>query len=356
MSNFPFLPNRCLIIAEVAQNHDGSLGTAHAYIDAIAKAGADAVKFQTHIAAAESTPSEPWRVKFRSQDATRYDYWKRMEFTEQQWQELADHACQSGLIFLSSAFSLAAVQLLERVGVPAWKVGAGEITYLPMIERMARTGKPVLLSSGMSSWKELDEAVAMVRRYDAPVGIFQCTTAYPCPPEKIGLNVISEIRERYRCMVGLSDHSGTLYAGLAAAALGADMIEVHVTFSRECFGPDVPASLTTAELTQLVDGVNFIQKALANPVDKEIMANELIELRSIFGKSIVAARDLPAGWQLRETDLAMKKPGTGISPSWLKDLVNRTLRRPITANTLLSEDDLEEVTQPVAETVLKASS
>ena len=355
MLDFPFPSNRCLIIAEVAQNHDGSLGTAHAYIDAIAKAGADAVKFQTHIAAAESTPSEPWRVKFRSQDATRYDYWKRMEFTEQQWQELADHACQSGLIFLSSAFSLAAVELLERVGVLAWKVGAGEITYLPMIERMARTGKPVLLSSGMSSWKELDEAVAMVSRYDAPVGIFQCTTAYPCPPEKIGLNVISEIRERYRCMVGLSDHSGTLYAGLAAAALGADMIEVHVTFSRECFGPDVPASLTTAELAQLVDGVNFIRKALANPVDKEIMANELIELRSIFGKSIVAARDLPSGWKLTETDLAVKKPGTGIPASRMNDLVNRTLKRPITANTLFSEDDLEEVSEPVAETAIKGS-
>src|SRR2546427_6005943 len=113
-------PGRCLVIAEVAQNHDGSLGAAHAYIDAVARAGADAVKFQTHIAAAESTAGEPWRVKFSRQDATRYDYWKRMEFTEEQWHGLKKHAEERGLLFLSSPFSVEAVELLERVGVPAW--------------------------------------------------------------------------------------------------------------------------------------------------------------------------------------------------------------------------------------------
>ena len=117
----------CYIVAEMAQAHDGSLGTAHAYIDAIAKAGADAIKFQTHIAAAESTPSEPWRVKFSPQDATRYDYWKRMEFTEKQWHGLKKHADERGLKFLSSPFSVEAVELLTRVGVAAWKVASGEV-------------------------------------------------------------------------------------------------------------------------------------------------------------------------------------------------------------------------------------
>src|SRR6478735_7224173 len=140
----------CIIVGEVAQAHDGSLGLAHAFIDAIAAAGADAVKFQTHIAAAESTPGEPFRVKFSKQDATRYDYWKRMEFTPEQWQGLRDHALEKGLVFLSSAFSLAAVDLLEVLGMPAWKVGSGEIGTLPMLEKMARTGKPVLLSNGLA--------------------------------------------------------------------------------------------------------------------------------------------------------------------------------------------------------------
>jgi N-acetylneuraminate synthase len=332
---------RCKVIAEVAQNHDGSLGTAHAYIDAIAKTGADAVKFQTHIASAESTPQEPWRVKFSRQDATRYDYWKRMEFTEEQWRGLAEHAGERGLIFLSSAFSLEAVDLLERVGVPAWKVGAGEIGNLPMIRRMASTGKPVLLSSGLSGWDEIGAAVACVRREGAPVIVLQCTTAYPCPPEKVGLNVLGEIRERFHCPAGLSDHSGTIFAGLAAAALGAEVIEVHVAFSRECFGPDVPASITTAELAELVAGVRFIEKAVNSPVDKEAAASALGGLRQIFSKSIVAARDLPAGQLLTERDLALRKPGTGIPPARLGQVVNRKLKRAVGANTLIAEADLE---------------
>lgn len=332
--------NRCLIIAEVAQTHDGSLGAAHAYIDAIANAGADAVKFQTHIAAAESTPGEPWRVKFSPQDATRYDYWRRMEFTEEQWGGLARHARERGLIFLSSAFSFEAVDLLDRIGVPAWKVGAGETTNLPMIERMARTGKPVILSSGMSTWWELDAAVECVRQHEAPIAVLQCTTAYPCPPEKLGLNVIAELRARYSCPVGLSDHSGTIYAGLAAVTLGASILEVHITFSRECFGPDVVASITTSELRQLVEGVRFIEKATANPVDKETMAAELGELRRTFTKSVVARTDLRAGAILREEDLALKKPGAGIPAAQLRDVIGRQLRVAIKADQMIRESDL----------------
>ncbi len=332
---------RCLLIGEIAQTHDGSLGTAHAYIDAIANAGADAIKFQTHIAAAESTPGEPWRVKFSRQDATRYEYWQRMEFTEAQWQGLAEHAAERGLLFLSSAFSFAAVELLERLGMPAWKVGAGEITNLPMLEMMAQTGKPVLLSSGMSNWAELDAAVACARAQDAPVAVFQCTTAYPCPPEKLGLNVLAELRDRYACPVGLSDHSGTIYAGLAAATLGANLIEVHVTFSRECFGPDVPASLTTAELKQLAAGLRFLERALTHPVNKDDLASQLGDVRNAFGKSLVAAHALAAGQRLTAADIACKKPGTGLSPARFHEFVNRTLKRALDANTLLSEDDFE---------------
>ncbi len=330
----------CFIVAEIAQAHDGSLGTAHAYIDAVAKAGADAIKFQTHIAAAESTPSEPFRINFSPQDETRFDYWKRMEFSEAQWQGLSNHAKDRGLIFLSTPFSMEAMELLDRIGVPAWKVGSGEVTNFPMIERMARTGKPILLSSGMSSWGELDEAVTLLQRYGSPMAVFQCTTAYPCSPERLGLNLIGDIRDRYQCPVGLSDHSGTIFAGLAATALGVSLLEVHVVFSRECFGPDVPASVTTTELKQLVDGVRFIEKALANPVDKEALASSLSELREMFGKSIVLASDLHPGHRLTEVDLQLKKPGTGIPALRLSEMVGRKLLRAVTAGDLLSEDDL----------------
>jgi N-acetylneuraminate synthase len=338
---FDAKPRRRLVIGEVAQAHDGSLGTAHAYIDAIAAAGADAVKFQTHIAAAESTPGEPWRVRFSRQDETRYDYWKRMEFTEEQWRGLASHARDRGIMFLSSAFSPEAVDLLQRIGVPAWKVGAGEVTNLPLIERMAETGKPVLLSSGMASWDELDVAVGMVRGHGAPVAVFQCTSAYPCPPDRLGLNVIRAIAERYGCPAGLSDHSGVVAAGVAAVALGAEIVEVHVTFSRRAFGPDVPASLTVEELDDLVRSVRFVETALKHPVDKDAMSAELAPVRAMFTKSVVAARDLPADHRLALTDLAFKKPGTGIPAARVDELLGRRLLRDIEADALLREEDLD---------------
>ena len=334
-------PDGCLIIGEVAQAHDGSLGMAHAFIEAIANAGADAVKFQTHIAAAESTPSEPWRVKFSPQDETRYDYWKRMEFTEAQWHELKRHANRRGLIFLSSPFSIEAVELLERVGVAAWKVASGEVSNTPMFERMAVTGVPILLSTGMSALGEIDEAVKQVRSYKLPLVVLQCTSSYPCPPEKVGLNLIPFFRERYDCGVGLSDHSGSIYAGLVAASLGIEVLEIHVTLSREMFGPDVPVSVTTAELRQLVEGVRFIEKMMSHPVDKDMMARETAPLREMFTKSIAARMDLPVGTVLREEHLALKKPGTGIPTNRLTEVIGCRLRHAVKRDEVLKLQVLE---------------
>jgi N,N'-diacetyllegionaminate synthase len=331
----------CFIVGEVAQAHDGSLGMAHAYIDAIATAGADAVKFQIHIAAAESTAAEPWRVKFSPQDASRYDYWKRMEFSEDQWRGLKQHAEDQGLLFLCSPFSVDAVEMLSRLGVKAWKVASGEVSDTRLLERIMSTGLPILLSTGMSPLLEIDTIVEKIKARNIPIAILQCTTAYPCPPEKVGLNVISLFRERYNCPVGLSDHSGTIYPGLAAVALGSQILEVHVTLSREMFGPDVRASVTSAELRQLVDGVRSIELMLKHPVEKNVSADETASLRKIFSKSIVVRADLPAGTLLREEHLTLKKPGTGIPPGKFNEVVGRRLRRAVSADTILSEDDLE---------------
>jgi N,N'-diacetyllegionaminate synthase len=332
----------CLVIGEVAQAHDGSLGTAHAFIDAIAAAGADAVKFQTHIAAAESTPGEPWRVRFSPQDATRYEYWKRMEFTEEQWAGLARHAGERGLLFLSSPFSVEAVHLLDRVGMKAWKVASGEVSNPVLFDALLATGKPVLLSTGMSPLAEIDEAVRRVQEQGLPLAVLQCTTAYPCPPEKLGLNLLAVFRERYGCAVGLSDHSGTTYPGLAAVTLGAEVLEVHVTLSREAFGPDVPASLTAGELRQLVDGVRFLERALANPVDKDGMAAEMEPLRRMFTKSVVARADLAAGTVLAEEHLAVKKPGGGIPAARLPELIGLRLRAGVRQDEMLRSEDLDQ--------------
>jgi N,N'-diacetyllegionaminate synthase len=335
---------RCLVIGEVALSHDGSLGLAHAFIDAIAGAGADAVKFQAHIATAESTPAEPFRVKFSRQDATRYDYWKRMEFTSDQWRGLAEHCRERDVLFIASPFSLQAVDLLAGVGQPLWKIASGETSNTQLLDRVLDTGAPVLLSTGMSPLSEIDAAVARVHGRKVQAGVFQCTTAYPCPAEKVGLNLIPFYRERYGCWVGLSDHSATIFPGLAGAAIGLDMLELHVALSREMFGPDVIASVTTAEFKQLVDGVRFIERMRAHPVDKDDAARETAPLRRLFTRSIVAASALPAGTVLAAEHLVIKKPGTGLPPDRLSEVVGRRLARPVTADQLLAAEDIEGFT------------
>lgn len=332
---------RCLIIGEVAMSHDGSLGLAHAYVDAIADAGADAVKFQTHIASAESTPDEPFRVPFSKQDASRYDYWRRTEFTEAQWRGLAAHCRDRNVLFISSPFSLEAVDLLQRIGQPLWKIASGEISNTPLLDRALGTGAPVLLSTGMSPLAETDAAVARVKARGSKLGVLQCTTAYPCPPERVGLNLVPQYRERYGCWVGLSDHSGTIYPGLAGAALGLDILELHVALSREMFGPDVIASVTTMELRQLVEGMRFIERMRTSPIDKDHSARETEPLRRLFTRSVVARQALASGTVLGPEHLALKKPGTGLPPERLAEIIGKKLARPVAADQLLAAEDIE---------------
>lgn len=332
----------CTIIAEIAQAHDGSLGMAHAYIDAAAQAGVDAVKFQTHIADAESSHLEPWRTPFSTQDQTRLDYWRRMEFQPSQWHELKAHADDAGLMFLSSPFSLEAVELLQQVGVAGWKIASGEITNFPMLEAICQTGQPVLLSTGMSDFAEIEASAALIKSFGNPFAIFQCTTSYPSPAETIGLNVLGQLRQRFSTAVGLSDHSGTIYPSIAAATLGVELIEVHLTLSREMFGPDVPASVTGDELGQLVQGVRFAEKMRANPVDKTIRNEAFQPLRDIFLKSVVLRLDLPAGTVLQRQHLTTKKPGTGIPASEYKSVIGRVLARNAKKDVPLQTIDLKD--------------
>lgn len=330
----------CLIIAEVAQNHDGSLGLAHAFIDAAARAGADAIKFQTHIAAAESTPAEPFRVAFSLQDASRYDYWKRLEFTGEEWAGLARHADQAGILFLSSPFSLEAADLLRRCGVRAWKVASGEACNHILLDHLLATKLPLLLSTGLTTMAEIRQTVGRIRRAGVDFAVMQCTSKYPTPPEDIGLDLLARFQAAFRCPVGLSDHSGTIFAGLAAVALGASLLEVHLTFSREMFGPDMPVSLTMAELRQLEEGVRFIERARSRPGDKDAQARELQDMRELFFKSVVARLPLTAGTILGPEHLSVKKPGTGLPPSALPRLIGREVLRDLGVDETIRPEDV----------------
>ena len=331
------------LIAEVGQAHEGSLGMAHAYIDALADTGVDTVKWQIHIAEAESSPEEPFRVKFSKQDATRMDYWRRMEFTMDQWREIKSHCESVGVQFLASPFSQAAVDLLEEIGVSRYKIGSGEVLNFLMLEKIGRIGKPVLLSSGMSSLEELDEAVHFIQKHNNPLSLFQCTTAYPTAPSQYGTNVIGILKERYSGIpIGFSDHSGDIYAGLMAATLGAELLEFHVVFDKKMFGPDVRASLTIPQVKQLVEGVRAIEIALSHPIDKTDNS-AFAGLKSIFEKSLAVSRDLPAGHVLQLEDLEAKKPARmGIPAHNFERVIGRKLNTSKAKFSFLKEGDVEE--------------
>lgn len=329
-----------VIIGEIGQNHDGSLGMAHAYIDALADVGADAIKFQTHIAAEESTQDDEFRVNFSYQDETRFDYWKRMEFTEPQWAELKRHADARGISFLSTPFSVAAVHLLSRIGVEAWKVGSGDTMSENMLDAILATNKPMIVSSGMSSWQELDSTVNRLSKEGASFCLMQCTSKYPTPLTDVGLNVLPEMKSRYGCRVGLSDHSGSVSPSIAAMARGFSLIEVHATFDIRMFGPDVVASLTIEDIERLVCFAADLRCMESHPVEKDAMAEELGAQKKLFDRSIALKQDFPAGHVLSEKDLTLKKPGSGLRWSDRDKLVGKALTRDKTMNRLLKIEDV----------------
>ena len=330
------------LIAEIAQAHDGSLGILRSYIDALAATGVDAVKFQTHIAAAESSPAELFRVNFSYQDETRYDYWRRMEFTEEQWHGIKAHCDGAGVEFMSSCFSQAAVDLMERVGMQRYKIGSGEVTNFLLLEKIARTGKPVLLSSGMANYAELDRAVHFLREFGNELTVLQCTTAYPTPPERVGLNVMDELRRRYPfARIGLSEHTARIATGIAAAARGAEVLEFHAVFDRRMFGPDAASSLTIDEVAELVRGVKYVRRIIDHPVDKSDNGSYR-DLKSIFEKSLAVSRDLPAGHRLTFHDLEAKKPaGQGIPAADFRAVIGRSLHRKMARYEFLTSEDLQ---------------
>jgi N,N'-diacetyllegionaminate synthase len=321
-----------LVIAEAGMNHDGSLGNAIRMAEVAAESGADAVKFQLHDARAETTRDAPSPPYF--QHETRWEYFERTAFGDAQWRTLKDACDAAGIEFLCSAFSLEALERLEALGVARHKIGSGEVTNLELVRAAAATGKPLLLTSGMSSWAELDAAVEAA---GDDVTVLQCTSAYPTPPDRVGLNVLAELRERYGKPVGLSDHTVGPYAAFAAVALGATVVEKHFTLSRELYGPDAALGLEPFELEELVDGVREIETMLANPVDKDDL-EPFAEMKRIFEKSVVATREIPAGAEISREMVAAKKPGTGIPARLLPEVVGRRARVDIAADTVLTEE------------------
>jgi N-acetylneuraminate synthase len=326
------------VIAEVGSVHDGSFGNALKLIEVAADCGADAVKFQTHIAQAETLRDAPMPPYFKGEP--RFEYFQRTGFSPEQWRKLKQHADAQGVEFMSSPFSEAAVELLEQVGVARYKIPSGEVTNTPLLERIASTGKPVLLSSGMSDWKELDVAVGIFSRAKADLTVLQCTTEYPCGNGAVGLNVIPEMKARWGLPVGFSDHTLDNHAAFAAVALGAVAVEKHLTFSKRMYGSDAPHSSEPAQFADLVKGIRSISEMLANRVDKSSI-EAFRSMKEIFEKSVVSVVDIPAGALITRAMLGVKKPGTGIPAARLADVIGARAARAIPANSLIAQSDLK---------------
>lgn len=259
------------IVAELGLSHDGSLGYAFGMVEAVAAAGAQAVKFQNHTLD-ECNNFRPG-TSF-PQDLTRQDYWIRTSFTRGEWHRLIAHTHECGLEFGVSVFSEPAVAMLEGA-VDFWKIGSAQTSNLKLIEKVRGTA-PVVISTGMSNLSEIDAAYRTLEGTD--VTILQCTTKYPTAPEDLGLNVMADIGQTYWCKVGLSDHSGQIWPSIVAASLGADMVEVHCTWDKRQWGPDVSSSITVDDLGRLVEGVRFVERMTR--VDKN--AVNMTEMREVF--------------------------------------------------------------------------
>ena len=327
---------RLEIIAEIGSIHDGSIGNALKAIDAAAEAGASIVKFQTHIAEAETLLNAPSPTYF--QDESRFDYFSRTSFNHQQWIKISRHCEKVGVGFLSSPFSLEAVQLLESINVGAYKIPSGEVSNLPLLERIAKTGKPTFLSSGMSDWIELDSAVRLLKPH-VPLTVMQCSSMYPCPPSKVGLNVIDEMNKRYQLPVGFSDHSLGLTACIAAVTLGASSVEKHFTFSRKMYGSDASLGMEPDEFKNLCSALRELEIMLESPVDKNNLT-DFFDMRLVFQKSIVLKEAISAGTILAESHLAFKKPGDGIPAGQFRDVIGRRLQIDKLKDAQLKWEDL----------------
>ena len=325
------------IIAEVGSVHDGSFGNACRLVDLASECDADFIKFQTHLAEAETLINAPMPSYFKGEP--RYEYFKRTEFSVEQWRKLKEKCDEAGVGFLSSPFSIEAVDLLETIGISAYKIPSGEVNNLPLLNRILQAGKPILISSGMSSWKEIETALSLFSDC-ADVTLMQCSSAYPCPPSKVGLNIIAEMKNRFEVDVGFSDHTNGLAAPIAAAALGCTVIEKHLTFSQKMYGSDAANAMEPLEFKAMVGALREVWDMLANPVNKDDLS-DYKEMKFIFEKSIVSARALKKGHLIELADLAFKKPGDGIPAGHYSKLIGKCLNKDVSINTKFEIRDFE---------------
>jgi N-acetylneuraminate synthase len=330
------------VIAEAGVNHNGSLDCALRLVDAAKASGADAVKFQTFRAdllATRSAHKAPYQERTTANTESQFEMLRRLELDAAAHQRLSDHCREIGILFLSSPFDMQSADLLDAMNVPLFKIPSGEITNLPFLEHLARKGRPLILSTGMSRLGEVEEAVHVLQSAGAQqLTLLHCVTEYPAPYAQINLRAMQTLKTAFGLPVGYSDHTPGIDIAIAAVALGAEVIEKHFTLDRSLPGPDHAASLEPGEIRHMVEAIRHVEVALGNGI-KGPAACELPNL-SVARKSVVAARSLPAGHELATGDLDIKRPGNGLAPKLLPALIGRTLRAGIAKDETVSWNHL----------------
>lgn len=308
-----------MIIAEIGSVHDGKLNLALKLIRKSISSGADAVKFQMHISEEETLRNAPSPSYFNKEN--RYDYFKRTSFNFNQWKKIKKYCESLGAEFLCSPFSEKAVDILQKLKVKKYKVPSGELTNLPLLKKLKSTKKHIILSTGMSNWKEIDVAVKIIGKN---FSLLQCTSEYPCSHKRVGLNILSEMKKKYKCQIGFSDHTLGFAASFAAASIGATLIEKHFTLSRNMYGSDAKNSMEPDEFSFFSKTIKDIWEIKKFKVDKDNLS-KLKNMKKIFEKSVILNRDMKKNEKIKLKDLSFKKPGDGIRAFEYKKILGKKL-------------------------------
>lgn len=324
----------CFIIAEAGINHNGDIQLAKKLIDEAKNAGADAIKFQTHIPDKEML-KEGFTADYVGESL--FDLLKSVELSKEDHIELKNHASDVGILFLSTPFSVEAVDLLEQLNIPLYKIGSGELTNLPLLEYVAKKGKPMIISTGMSTFKEIKDTTNFVKRFNIDIILMHCTSTYPAKYEDLNLNVIEKLRNELNIPIGLSDHSSGIYTSLAAIVLGACVIEKHFTVDKTLPGPDQKASITPKELKELVKGIRAIEQALGS---EKIVTKEESDIQKMARESVVSLVDIPKGTVIKKYMVWVKRPGIGIPAKYLNEVIGKQAAQNIKFNEVIKWEDL----------------
>jgi len=334
-------PQRCFIIAEAGVNHDGSVDRALKLIEAAAAAGADAVKFQTFRAESVVSANTP-RAEYQTRnfgEGDQLSMLRALELPEDVYPALYRRCGELGVEFMSTPFDAESAAMLVRLGMRRIKVGSGEITNLPLLRDLAALGRPLILSTGMSTLEEVGEAIRAMKLTPGMLTLLHCTSNYPADPEEVNLHAMATMRDAFALPVGYSDHTLGTAVSIAAVALGAVVIEKHFTLDRSAPGPDHKASLEPGDLARMIREIRAIERALGDGV--KAPAPSEIAVREVARRSVTLLRAVRAGETLAAADLALRRPATGIAPRDLEQVVGRRAARALDAGAVLRWEDLQ---------------